>query len=188
MRRSRGIATGIGLVILLALSFRLVDVLSMAAQTLQVDIAATFAISHVPDGATDLVVQYHQPSLCCADFIRGGQLALLFVLLSGLPMALAACAAALATGLRAPRRWPSAAGGVLRACFVLQWSSLMLSTLLTLPILWIDWRAALAEWQGVFLLATITASALGLPAWRFAALAVADPEPISIRGCRPNLA
>ncbi len=188
MRRIRNIGAGIGLAILLALSFRLVDALSVAAQTLQVDIAAAFASSNVPGDSIDLVFQYHQPSLCCDDFVRGGHLVLVFVLLSGLPMAIAAFTAAVATRLRTPRRWPARAGGILLACFVLQGSSLTLSTVLTLPGLWIDWRAVLAEWQGAFLLATMTASGLALPAWRLTALAVAaaDPAPISLLGRRAN--
>jgi hypothetical protein len=185
VRRFRNVGAGIGLAVLLVLSFRLVDVLSVAAQTLQVDVAGAFAASNVPGGSMDSGFQHHQPSLCCDDFVRGGQLVLAFVLLSGLPMTLAAFTVALATTLRTPRRWPPSAGEILRACFVLQWSSLMLSTLLTLPILWIDWRAVVAEWQGVFLLATMAASALALPAWRLTALAV-NPAPISILGRRPN--
>jgi hypothetical protein len=135
--RLRNSGAAIGLAVLLALSSRLVDALSVAAQMLQVDIAAAFASSNVPSGSMDSAFQQHQPSLCCDDFVRGGQLALLFVSLSGLPMALAAFTATIATTLRTPRRWPPSADGILRACFVLQWSSLMLSALLTLPSLWI---------------------------------------------------
>jgi hypothetical protein len=181
--RLRRMGIGIGLTVLVALSFRLLDLLSGASQALRIDVAAVLTRSDVPKAWDDVFVEHHAPSLCCEEFVRGGQLSLLFVLLSGLPMALAACTAALATRRRSPRPWSRSAYRVFQACFVVQWSSFMLSALLTLAGLWIDWRMLIAEWQGVFLLVTMTASALALPAWRVAA--VGEPlAPVSIIGRR----
>jgi hypothetical protein len=182
MTQLRRIGVGIGATLLLAVSFRLLDLLSAASQALQVDIAAAFARSDVPNLADDLVFEHHAPSLCCDDFIRGGQLVLLVVLMSGLPMALAGLAVAYATWRRSPRPWPRSMGVLLRAGFVVQWSGFMLSALLTVAFLWIDWRATLASWQGLFVLLTMTMSALALPAWQVAAVSTAHQGPGSESG------
>ena len=110
------------------------------------------------------------------DWSDGIRAALVFCMLSGLPLALAAVAVLLATWRRAPRPWPPAAALAFRTAFAVECGSFLTAT--SFFVFWalVGGLPVLADPVGVLLFVTMLASAAALPAWRSAMLA-SSPEP-----------
>jgi hypothetical protein len=117
-------------------------------------------------------------SECCDGFYGGGSLVIFFVLLSGLPAVFGAWVAALLTRRR---RWQWSSGWApwLQACFVLQLSAAFLAAVVLLAFLPLDW--SILQYQA-FLVLTIVASLLALPAWRSLTAATKPAGLLTIRG------
>jgi hypothetical protein len=171
MRRWRTVGAGVVLVTLLVAVWQLVDELSELSVAVRKDVGAVLARRDVPPASGDLTFVTHQPSLCCEDFYDGARRAMLGALLIGIPLALMAYTSLLITGRHPAKPWLRSIGGLLRAGFVLQWSSLMVTAMVTLPFLLTAFTEVVSSWQGIYLVVTLIANVVALPAWRAAALA-----------------
>ena len=120
-----------------------------------------------------------------ADGVVGARAALLFCLLSGLPLALAALAVLVATWRRAPRPWP-AASLAFRTAFAVECGSFLTATFFFIFWALVGGLQVLAEPVGGLLFVTMLASAAALPAWRTAMLASSPGPAPSILTGRPR--
>lgn len=145
-----------------------------AADTLTVEVAAVLKLGPPPDTGYGMALMHFCPAP--SDLIRGKQIALLTLLLGGVPAAL--LAAGLEAGVRRP--WSGAWTTPFFAGFIFQLNSLALTTflffLLAVPATVIAPVSTAAVMAGGFLVA-ISCNICGLRSWRALQFAARETPP-----------
>jgi hypothetical protein len=129
----------------------------------------------------EIIHTYPPPSVCCDDFNDGMSMVLLGVFLSGIPAAVVA----LTLWLRVRRaETPTLASGwhfVVLGGAILQVANLVLSLCLVGVAVTLGAAGEIVtDSSGIYLLATLAASAVALPAWRLIAGAVLSKDALTI--------